>query len=63
MNSETNRTAQTNEQMICVPAHVEPNLPTQYFGNDVTQFLLALAFLTRSAALFIQVVRQQKGHK
>lgn len=63
MNSETYKTVQTNEPIITVPTHVEPNLPPQYYANDVTQILLALAVLTRSIALLIQVIGKQKGGK
>lgn len=63
MESETHQTAQTNEPIIAVPTHVEPNLPPQPTGGGVPETLLAIAILIRSVSILIQVIGQQKGRK
>ncbi len=63
MESETHQTAQTNEPIITVPTHVEPNLPPQATGGSVPETLLAIAVLIRAIAILIQVTGQQKGRK
>lgn len=61
MESETHQIVQTNEPIIAVPTHVEPNLPPQPTGGSVPETLLGIAVLIRSVALLIQVIGQQKG--
>lgn len=63
MEFETNQTAQTNEAIIAVPTHVDPNLPSQLYAGNATELILAVAVLTRSVALLIQVIGQQKRRK
>jgi hypothetical protein len=63
MKSETHQTVQTNEPIIAVPTHVEPNLPPQPIGSSVPETILAIAVLIRSVALLIQAIGQQKGRK
>jgi len=63
MDSETHQTAQTNEPIIAVPTHVEPNLPPQPTGGSVPETILAIAVLIRSVAVLIHVIGQQKGRK
>jgi hypothetical protein len=60
MESETHQTVQTNEPLISVPTHAEPNLPPQSYAGSVPETLFAIAVLIRSVALLIQVIRQQK---
>lgn len=62
MESETNKTVQTNEPIITVPTHVEPNLPPQPTGGSVPETILAIAVLIRSVALLIQVIERQKAN-
>jgi hypothetical protein len=61
--SQTQLTTHTNEPIIAVPTHVEPNLPPQPTGGGVPETLLAIAVLIRSVALLIQAIGQQKGRK
>ena len=55
MQSHTDQSIQGTERTITVPPPVEPSIPPQYWGTE-TGFILALAFLIRSSALFIQVI-------
>lgn len=63
METKTHRIAQTNEPIIAVPTHIEPNLPLQSYAGSVPETILAIAVLIRSVALLIQVIGQQKGRK
>ena len=63
MESESHQTVQTNEPIITVPTHVEPNLPPQVPVGSVPETLLAIAVLIRSVALLIQVIGQHKVSK
>ncbi len=63
MQSETHQTVQTNEPIIAIPTHVEPNLLSQLYAGNTTELILAVAVLIRSVALLIQVIGQQKGRK
>jgi hypothetical protein len=63
MDSATHQIVQTNEPIIAVPAHVEPNLSPQVPVGSVPETILAIAVLIRSIALLIQVIGQQKGRK
>jgi hypothetical protein len=61
--SQTQLTTHTNEPIIAVPTHVEPNLPPQPTGGGVPETLLAIALLIRSVAVLIHVIGQHKGRK
>jgi len=61
--SQTQLTTHTNEPIIAVPTHVEPNLSPQPTGSSVPETILAIAVLIRSLALLIQVIGQHKGRK
>ncbi len=63
MQSETHQTVQNNEPIIAVPTDVEPNLLPQLYAGNATELILAVAVLTRSIALLIQAIGQQKGRK
>ena len=63
METETHRTAQTNEPIIAVPTHIEPNIPPQSYAGSLAETILAIAVLIRSLALLIQVIGQQKVRK
>jgi hypothetical protein len=61
--SQTQLTTHTNEPIIAVPTHVEPNLPPQPTGSSVPETILAIALLIRSVAVLIHVIGQHKGRK
>jgi hypothetical protein len=63
MEPETHQTVQTNEPIIAVQTHVDPNLPPQPTGGSVPETLLAIALLIRSVAVLIHVIGQHKGRK
>jgi hypothetical protein len=61
--SQTQLTTHTNEPIIAVPTHVEPNLSPQPTGSSVPETILAIALLIRSVAVLIHVIGQHKGRK
>jgi hypothetical protein len=61
--SQTQLTTHTNEPIIAVPTHVDPNLSPQPTGGSVPETLLAIALLIRSVAVLIHVIGQHKGRK
>lgn len=56
MQSETHQTIQTNEPILAVPTHVEPNLSPQSCAGSVPGIILVIAVLIRSVAVLIQVL-------
>lgn len=60
MQSETYQTVQTNEPIITVPTHAEPNFLPQSYAGSVPETILAISVLIRSVALLIHVIRRQK---
>lgn len=53
--SQTQPTTYTSEPIISVPTEIPPNLPPQYPSSE-TEWIFAIALLTRSIALLIRAL-------